>query len=490
MTYKSFICLIMTLALTACGKGDITVSGQLGEEVTITPDYKDVTIPPNIAPLNFQTEIKEATCLIIEDEQGNSFQVHAKEGLFIIPVGPWKALLQENKGKSLTLTVCKEEGDKWKAYNPFNMHVAEEEADPYIAYRLLVSCYGQWNQMGIYQRNISNYDQTPIYENNLTDYNCINCHSFPNQDPTKLFFHMRAKNAGTVLIQDGNVQKLNTATPETMSALVYPYWHPSGHFITTSVNKTFQSFFYHHENTLEVYDTDSDVVIYDVERQEIFSSPALKADSVFESFPTFSPDGHSLYFLTARAKQMPVEYKDLRYSLCRIDFDPETRTLGQQVDTIFNAEKEKMSVSFPRISPDGRFLVFGMQEFGNFSAWHKDCDLYCLRLNDGEIYPLTATNSDESESYHSWSSNSRWMVFSSRRMDGLFTRTYFTYIDKDGVAHKPFLLPQKNPVEYYDDLLLAYNLPEFIKDKVVINPHKIATVMRNTEGVNVTYRKD
>ena len=490
MTYKSFICLIMTLALIACGKGDITIYGQLGEEVAITPDYKDVTIPPNIAPLDFQTEIKEATCLIISDELGNSFQVHAKEGLFTIPIGKWKALLQKNKSKSLTLTVCKKEGNKWKSYNPFNIHVAEEEADPYIAYRLLVSCYGQWNRMGIYQRNISNFDQSPIYENSLTDYNCINCHSFPNQDPSKLFFHMRAKNAGTVLIQDGEVQKLNTATPETMSALVYPYWHPSGNFITTSVNKTSQSFFYHHENTLEVYDTDSDVVIYDVERQEIFSSPALKADSVFESFPTFSPDGHSLYFLTARAKQMPVEYKDLRYSLCRIDFDPETRTLGQQVDTIFNAEKEQMSVSFPRISPDGRFLVFGMQKFGNFSAWHKDCDLYCLRLNDGDIYPLTAVNSDESESYHSWSSNSRWMVFSSRRMDGLFTRTYFSYIDADGVAHKPFLLPQRNPVQYYNDLLLAYNLPEFIKDKVSVNPHKIATVMRNTEGVNVTYRKD
>ena len=143
MTYKSFICLIMTLVLTACEKSDITISGQLGEEVTITPDYKDVTIPPNIAPLNFQTEIEEATCLIIEDEQGKSFQVHAKEGLFTIPLGPWKALLQENKGKSLTLTVCKEEGDKWKSYNPFTIHVTEEEADSYIAYRLLVSCYGQ-----------------------------------------------------------------------------------------------------------------------------------------------------------------------------------------------------------------------------------------------------------------------------------------------------------------------------------------------------------
>ncbi len=487
---RHFIAILSAaLLFVACGKGNISVSIALNEEVTITPDYKDVTIPPNIAPLNFQTSLEGATCLLIDDEQGKGFQVHAEDGLFTIPMGKWKELLESNKGKSLTLTVCEEQGGVWKSYNPFKMFVAEEEADPYVAYRMLVSCYGQWNRMGIYQRNISNYDQTPIYENNLTDYNCINCHSFPNQDPTQLFFHMRTKAAGTVLMRDGNVQKLNTSTPETMSALVYPYWHPTGNFIAASVNKTFQSFFYHHENTLEVYDTDSDVVVYDIENQEIFSSAALKADSVFESFPTFSPDGRSLYFLSARAKEMPVEYKDLRYSLCRVDFDPQTRTIGQQVDTIFNAEKEQMSISFPRISPDGKFLVFGKQQFGNFSAWHKDCDLYSLRMSDGEIYPLTDANSEESESYHSWSSNSRWMVFSSRRMDGLYTRLYFTYIDANGVAHKPFLLPQKNPVQFYEDLMLAYNIPEFIKGKVEVNPHRIATVMRDTEGINLTYRK-
>lgn len=484
-----FAIFFTTFFIVACGKGDISVSDSLHKDVIITPDYKNVTIPPNVAPLNFQTSLEGATCLIIKDEKGEGFQVHAQDGLFVIPMGKWKSLLASNRGKSLTFTVCEAQGEIWKSYNPFKMFIAEEEADPYVAYRMLMSCYGQWNRMGIYQRNISNYDQTPIYENNLTDFNCINCHSFPNQDPTQLFFHMRTKAPGTVLMRDGNVEKLNTATPETMSALVYPYWHPTGNFIVASVNKTFQSFFYHHENTLEVYDTDSDVVIYDIEKQEIFSSPVLKADSIFESFPTFSPDGRSLYFLSARAKEMPVEYKDLKYSLCRVDFNPETCAIGQQVDTIFNAEKEQMSISFPRISPDGKFLVFGKQQFGNFSAWHKDCDLYCLRLADGEIYPLTEANSEESESYHSWSSNSRWMVFSSRRMDGLYTRLYFTYIDANGVAHKPFLLPQKNPVQFYEDLMLAYNIPEFIKGKVDVNPHVIATVMRDTEGINLTYRK-
>ena len=104
---RHFIAILSAaLLFVACGKGNISVSIALNEEVTITPDYKDVTIPPNIAPLNFQTSLEGATCLLIDDEQGKGFQVHAEDGLFTIPMGKWKELLESNKGKSLTLTVC------------------------------------------------------------------------------------------------------------------------------------------------------------------------------------------------------------------------------------------------------------------------------------------------------------------------------------------------------------------------------------------------
>lgn len=208
-----------------------------------------------------------------------------------------------------------------------------------------------------------------------------------------------------------------------------------------------------------------------------------------ESFPTFSPDGKSLYYLSTPMRKMPEDFKNWKFSLCRIDFDPATRKLGEKVDTIYNANTTGKSVSFPKISPDGKLIVFGLQEFGNFSAWHKDCDLYAYRIADGKIYPLTEANSDESESYHSWSSNNRWMVFSSRREDGLNTRLYMTYIDKDGKAHKAFLLPQDDPVKYYAELMEAYNLPEFVSGKVELSQYEVASLMKNTEAKKVTYSK-
>lgn len=476
----------MIALLASCGKGDIQVSKQLDKDIAITPDYKEVTIPQNIAPMNFQTSLENPTCLLIEGN-GGKLTVHAKDGVFQIPASDWKKMLEA--GGDLKMTVCEEQGGAWQAYKPFTMHVAEK-ADPYVAYRKLMSRYEQFYRLGIYQRNIETYEESPIYENKLTDYNCVNCHSFPMQNPNKMQLHMRAKFPGTVIMRDGHVEKLNTKTDDTMSALVYPFWHPTEKYIAYSVNLTAQNFFHNHGNILEVYDNNSDVVIYDVDKHEIFANEAIKNDSVWESFPTFSPDGKSLYFLSAKGmKTMPIEYKTVKYSLCRVDFNPETRTIGTKIDTLYNADKEGKSVSFPRISPDGKLMVIGLQEFGNFSAWHKDCDMYAIRMDSGEMYPLTEANSEESDSYHSWSSNSRWMVFSSRRLDGLYTRLYMTYIDESGKAHKPFLLPQKNPVEFYDNLMEAYNIPEFIKGKVELDAHEAALLMRNADGTDLKFNK-
>jgi hypothetical protein len=64
-------------------------------------------------------------------------------------------------------------------------------------------------------------------------------------------------------------------------------------------------------------------------------------------------------------------------------------------------------------------------------------------------------------------------VFSSKRDDGLFTRPYFSHIDSLGNASKPFVLPQENPL-FYKTCLEIYNVPEFVKESVRINPQALA----------------
>ena len=482
--------LMFLFLLASCGKRTIVVEQQLNEEVVIYPDYKEVTIPANIAPLNISLHDLDDAQLIIEGETGEGFQIELRKGFFDIPLKKWNQLLNENEGKKIKLTICKLVDSKWSAFTPFYIYIAQEPIDKYVAYRLIPPDYELWNKMGIYQRNLENFEESAIYENTIGDYNCANCHSFQNGNPNHFMFHTRETHPGTLVFKDGLIEKLNTKTDETISFLVYPYWHPDGRYIVFSVNSTRQAFHANNLNRVEVYDSASDVVVYDTEKHQVMSCDFLKADSVFETFPSFSADGKTIYFCSAKAANpMPYEYKNVHYDLCKIDFDANTGTFGNKVDTLYHASSVGKSISLPRESPDGKYMTFVLHQYGNFSIWHKDADLYSINLNSGEVYPMVNANSDNVESYHSWSHNSKWMVFSSRRDDGLYTRLYICYIDENGKAHKPFMLPQHNPKKYYQDLLLSYNIPELIIDKVYVNKNNIERMLKKEAGNPITYKK-
>lgn len=487
---KAYRLFILTLAclLWGCAQAP-EVTGYISGEPAIFPDYKGVTIPSNIAPLNFEV-LEDGDFRLFITASGTSKVINADGGLFRFGRRFWKNLLEDNKGCDISFQVCRKTDGEWSAYEPFTIHVAEEDVDPYIAYRLIPPGYTMWSEMGIYQRNLENYRQSLIYSNLQGRGNCVNCHSFPSRNPDKMLFHLRSELGGTYVIQDGQIEKLNTKTEQTMSPLVYPYWHPSAELVAFTVNVTNEVVHTKNPNRVEVFDEASDVVVYDVKKHEIITSDLLSSESAYETFPTFSPDGRSLYFCSAVAvEEMPRDFRDVQYSLCRIDFDPDTRSFGTHIDTLYNAVTDKHSVSFPRVSPDGRYLVFVLSDYGNFSLWHKEADLYCADLQTGVIKSMAAANSNDAESYHSWSGNSRWMVFSTRRDDGLYTKPYIVYVAEDGTAAKPFLLPQKNPKAYYDEQMYAYNIPEFVSGKVKVKGSDVAAFARKDKGIQVGFRK-
>jgi hypothetical protein len=482
--------ILFFLLLASCA--DLVPEGVArGEAPCIFPDYVGVTIPPNIAPLRFALCEAGAEGYAVIEGGGQRLTVKAKQGSFRIPAPAWKQLLAQAVGQSLSVAVtARAKGEGWVSYAPFSLYVAREKVDPYIAYRLIEPGYEVWNRMGIYQRNLENYVQTPILENKLTGNNCMNCHSFCMQNPRLMLFHTRATYPGTLLIDGDRIEKLNTRTPQTLSALVYPSWHPSGKYVAFSVNDTQQGFHHNDPNRVEVFDNASDVVVYDTERHEIVTAPPLFSADAFETFPTFSPDGTRLYFCTAPARAaVDASFAEVKYSLCSVSFDPATRRFGTAVDTLYQAVEGGKSASFPRVSPDGKYLLYTLSGYGNFSIWHRDADLYMLDLADGASRPLEALNSDDVESYHSWSSNSRWVVFSSRRIDGLYTRPFIAYIDSTGTAAKPFLLPQED-TDFYHRLMKSYNIPEFITGKVETPSRRLALTVRNEPGIDLTLSSD
>lgn len=278
---------VVFLLVSACSN-PVEIVKTNNELPRIFPDYIGVTIPSNIAPLNFK--LMDATNKVqaaIFEANSIKFEVRAKNGQFQIPELRWEKLLKASIDNEFVVTLCIKEKSGWTANSPFKIKVAKETVDPYLAYRLIEPGYEMWNEMGIYQRNLENFTQTAILENKTVGEDCMNCHSFCMQDPNQMMMHIRGVNAATMVIIDGKVEKLNTKTKETMSALVYPSWHPSGRYIAFSVNNTKQNFHSIDRNRIEVYDLASDVVIYDIENHEIFTTAALFSDDSFESFPTF-----------------------------------------------------------------------------------------------------------------------------------------------------------------------------------------------------------
>jgi len=480
---------IAFFTLFSCTK-NVPIDEDLDKFPPIFPDYTEVTIPANIAPLHFRLtdslDCSEAYACF--ETSSGSIKAEAKAKQFTISSSGWEKLMAEAKGGAVQVTVVVKRNEKWIAYKPFNLYVATEPVDPYIAYRLIEPGYETWGKMGIYQRCLESYKQTPVAINEITNNNCMNCHSFCMQSPDKMLFHMRKDFGGTFLIDGDQVEKLNTKTPQTISPLVYPSWHPSGNFVGFSVNETQQMFHSTDHNRIEVFDYKSDVVIYDVRKHEIFTSPLLFSKSAFETFPAFSSNGETLYYCSADSVTMPDDYEKAKYSLCALSFDAETRQFGDKVDTLYHACKNGKSVSFPRVSPDGRYLMFTLFDYGNFSIWHREADLYLLDLSNNMITALDALNSDETESYHSWSSNSRWVVFSSRRIDGLYTHPFIAHIDENGKASKPFLLPQDN-ANYYMQLMKSFNIPEFVKGKIKKSTYQITRKARNDKGIDVLFRE-
>lgn len=463
----------------------------VGQEPEIFPDYKDVTIPRNIAPLNFKTieggslwvEYKTKEGEVLLDCEGDSDGIQ-------LPEKKWHKMLEQCVGKEIEVKVWqrKKEDSEWSEYAPFYIRIAEEPIDHYIAYRLIEPGYELWNEMGIYQRELATFKEKAILTNRLTDHSCMNCHSFQNGANDRFLLHIRQQNKGTIIVDGENVRKIDMGADSLIGSGVYPMWHPSGNYIAFSTNTTRQSFHGVGKKRIEVYDLESDLILYDVKKNEIMADKRFLSKEAFETFPAWSPDGKWLYFCKASPLSMPMEYKKLKYGIYRVGFDIESGWLKDSIEVVVDTLVTQKTALFPRISPDGRFLLYTQADCGTFPIWHEEADLCLMDLEKGEEIDVTEINSDQVESYHSWSSNGRWILFSSRRLDGLYTRLFIAYFDREGHFHRPFLLPQEK-TRYYDFLLKSYNIPEFIREEVKVSPYDLEKVIKGqAEPVKVKWK--
>jgi len=472
LKYNFFIILLLIALYSCTGKpgGNISETGTLP---SIDPDYSGVTIPPNIAPLNFKiTENGTAFFVRFSADSKTIIETGSKNGIITIPERKWKKFLEENKGRDFNIEIyLKDKKSGWLKYNTITNKIAPEPIDPYITYRLLYPGYESWKEIFIKQRNLENFREHSIIENSLVEENCLNCHSYNNTGKSDNFMvHMRGSMGGTYFYKDSEFKKVNLKTDEMKNGAVYPRWHPSGKFVAFSSNKIVQQFHSALNKKVEVSDLESSLVLYDAGKNEIMDIDLPEKEEYMDTYPEWSPDGNWLYFCRAPKVGEVFSYDSVRYDLWRVPFDQITRKTGS-AEMIFDAASINKSVSFPRISPDGNYIVITLHDYGCFPIWHKEADLHEIDLRTMQASAM-GLNSDFTDSYHSWSSNSRWLAFSSKRIDGLTARFFISYIGENGVSDKPFIMPQKDP-EFYGRFIKSFNLPELSTLKVKVNPGKI-----------------
>ena len=465
------LCLCVSVFQLSCSSGPENPT-LVSQQPAIYPDYAGVTIPANIAPLNFNfaDETIDGMDVIVKGSKGGELHVNGDWADF--DIDEWHALTEQNQGGKLSVTVCVEKDGQWTQYKDFDILVSETRLDDWgLTYRRIKPGYEVGGDIGIYQRELSSFSEYAIITETVVPGRCFNCHTANRTNPDRLTIQMRGEGGGTMIQKDGHQMWVETKTDSTKAAGSYSYWHPQGDYVALAVNSVHQAFFTGTGQRIEVYHTFSNVEVLDTRTNELILSPLLQTDDL-EIFPAFSHDGKWLYYSTSKPCRVPAEYEKVKCSLCRIAFDAEKGVFGETVDTLLNGPATDRSYVLARPSYDGRWLMYCASSRGNFPVSQNDADLWLMDLKTGESRELKELNTPQSESYHNWSENSRWFVFSSKREDGMYTKLYLATIDEQGRVSKPFLLPQRHPRKFYREMMDAYNCPDFTKSKVELDAHE------------------
>lgn len=484
---KILYTILVSIILVSCAEKpeDVQNIDTLPE---IFPDYEDVTVPANIAPLNFSVNKSSNVYAELTGDDGTKISTIGSYADFDIE--QWHNLTIKNKGNKITVSVTAKIDEIWKKYKDFYIYISSDSLNDYgLTYRLIPPGYQTFAHIGIYQRNIHNFDEEAVVDGTSIQGQCMNCHVPNHANPDEFQLHVRGQYPATLVRHGGKDKLLQTATDSTIANCMYAYWHPSGKYIAYSLNLIHQTFFEDTAKYIEVYDNASDALILDVEKDQLILYDKLMTEN-FESYPVFSADGNYLYFCSSKPYVLEGRLDKMRYSLLRVPFDSSTGKIGSDIDTIINAENNNISITHPRPSYDGKFIMFSQASYSVFPIHHTEADLYLMNLSDSTIRSINEVNSQFAESFHNFSSNSRWFVFNSRRINKINNLLFLSHIDENGNCTKPFLLPQKNPKEFYDNFFFSYNVPDFTSRKVELDMRQFANDIYHKQRIQVTTRRN
>jgi len=237
---------------------------------------------------------------------------------------------------------------------------------------------------------------------------------------------------------------------------------PDGRYVVTTVNEdVFVANFKDYGFLQVFYPTRGILVYYDSATRRIKALPGADNPNFVQTNGFWSPDSQTIVFARARARDaypkgeaMPQSAGDpsetpIQYDLYRIPFN---RGKGGRATAIVGASRNGMSNSFPKVSPDGRWIVFVGSRNGQLMR--PDGQLYIVPSKGGAARRMRC-NTRRMNSWHSFSPNGRWLVFSSKSRSP-YTQMFLTHIDEEGNDSPAILIENATAANR------AVNIPEFV----------------------------
>ena len=241
---KRFVYIILGLWLMMACTSTPTDVVKVEQWPEIYPDYIGVTIPADIAPLNFNFADETIDGMDVVAKGSKGGEIHTNGDWADFDIDDWHKLTAQNRGGKITFTVCIRKDGQWKQYQDFEMTVSPYNLEEWgLTYRRIKPGYEVGGDIGIYQRELSTFEEYPILTETVVPGRCFNCHTANRTNPNRITMQMRGEGGGTLIQKDGRQTWVETKTDSTKAAGSYSYWHPAGDYVALAVNSVHQSFF-------------------------------------------------------------------------------------------------------------------------------------------------------------------------------------------------------------------------------------------------------
>ncbi len=358
--------------------------------------------------------------------------------------------------KGLKLNEARQRMGEVQASEIVHFRISRDPADNYIVYRLVSPPFSSAKTPDLFARDIRE-DEPELFLSARRKY-CVNCHCFSSKQGNtgKVSLQVRSLAAAgeklPVYLGVYDIDKRSgyrVQLPFEIQMTTYMAWSPDNEKLAFSANQkiaALKPILY--ETQLAGMST-SDIAIYDTTRNEAYLLPGASDPNMLEVYPRWSPDQSLIVFSRSPVGDHPAY---ILYDLYAAPVDGGKESAAFPIE---DAVDNGRSNYFPRFSPDGKWFSFCQCDGGDLIR--SSSDIY-LKAGDlkGPAHRLECNVPYAADSWHSWSSNSRWLVWASKREGGIYAYLYLTHIDEEGHDSPAIRLPMKKKPH------ASFNIPEFV----------------------------